>query len=158
MPGRYYDVDEEGNIIDPRIVGYSSSNDKNKSEMYSQRDNDYRNQSSPSQSGSPVRHNSPPRHTKTVDRPWLVPVNPLLRNKNDDDSSHRRRHHHHHSHHRHRHHRSRSRSRSRSHSRSYSSSRLRTSNYKSNTPADTTDHWGHELYIEKVLFHHSFHH
>ena len=146
MPGRYYDVDEEGNIIDPRIVGYTSSNNRNQEEPNDRYEDERRYSSYYSRSRSRSRHRSPPRHSETVKRPWKVPKNPLLRSEDSDEESsgsdRERKHRHRHKHrHHHRHH---------SRSRSSSRSRFRQNSHKSNTPADRADHWGHELYIEKV--------
>lgn len=148
MPGRYYDVDEEGNIIDPRIVdrppGEVVSRDEYRNDPYS--DHHERNYSPypPFRSRSRSRHRSYSNERQSNRKPWEVPVNPLLRTYNsadeDSDPSHHR--HHRHRHHRHHRHHHRSRSNSKQRFRQYN---------KKNTPADTKDRWGHELYIENVL-------
>lgn len=151
MPGRYYDVDEEGNIIDPRLMDlspgevrpYDRYNDSTNNNEYNRYDRPFSR--TPSRSRS--RHHSPPKHRESNRRPWVVPVNPLLRAEESDDETkelHGSRHHHRHHH---RHHRS---ERHHHRSRSPSKPRLREFSTKKNTPADLKDRWGHELYIENV--------
>ena len=151
MPGRYYDVDENGNIIDDRVKDLFQPEEKEEERKNSYSENDSymerSHSSSPRRYRSRDRYSNNSRREKYDDKPWETPFNPLQLAHYEElyedktNSDHSRHKHHRHHHHKHHHHGNNAESEKKRHFRKPE---------KKTTPADLKDRWGHELYIENV--------